>query len=349
MHISSLDGLRGFALILIMLYHTFQPYTYGGFIGVDIFFVLSGLLITTLLLKEYNTHQSINFKFFYVRRILRLAPALIIMVSTFYIYGQFFFTEEQNTEAFAATLSTLFYTANIAKAYDWYPMGYLLPTWSLSIEEQFYFAWPIVFVLLFNNLKNQHKLILSISALIVVLWLNRIFLTLDSNTTIDRLYFGSDTHSDGLLIGCLTATLLFYYEQSSSKIIIFLRNRSTLITITCLAFFGLSFLFLGRDIRSLYIWYFPILSIISAILISSLYLQKNDKANILFSNKALVWLGSISYGVYLWHWPVYRVISEMGNKGFQMGLYGSLIAIAIASFSFYFIEKPILKLKRHFH
>lgn len=349
MRISSFDGLRGFALILILFYHTFQPYTYGGFIGVDIFFVLSGFLITTLLLKEYNAHQNINFRFFYVRRILRLAPALIIMVSFYCIYGQLYFSEEQKHESITAALSTLFYIANIAPAYNWYPMGHLLPTWSLSIEEQFYFLWPIIFVLLFNNLNNQYKLIFSISTLIIALWINRILLTLDPSISIDRLYFGSDTHSDGLLIGCLTAILIYYYEKAPSRILVFIKEKNTLITAIALAFFGLSFILLAREIRSLYIWYFPVLAIISAILISSLYLQKDIKPNIIFSNKALVWLGSISYGIYLWHWLVYRVINEMGATGFEMGLYGSIIAIVIASASFYFIEKPILKLKKHFY
>ena len=85
MRIHSLDGLRGFAIVLVLIFHSFMPYTQGGFIGVDIFFVLSGFLITTLLLEEYDRYKTIRFKKFYMRRVLRLAPALILVLFSFYI------------------------------------------------------------------------------------------------------------------------------------------------------------------------------------------------------------------------------------------------------------------------
>lgn len=349
MRINSFDGLRGFALILILFFHTFQPYTHGGFIGVDIFFVLSGFLITTLLIKEHNKEQSINLKYFYMRRFLRLAPALIIMVSIFYIYSQYFLPEPQKSESFTASLSSLFYIANIAQAYNWYPMGHLLPTWSLSIEEQFYFVWPILFIILFSCLKTKKHIAFSLIALIIASWINRAVMAMDPSISIDRLYFGSDTHSDGLLIGSLSAILISMYENSSSKLLTMIKAKTTHICHLALSFYAISFLLLGKEIKSLYIWYFPLLIIISAILISSLYLQKNDFKNTLFTNKQLIWLGSISYGVYLWHWLIYRIINELGITGFQTGIYGSVIAILIASVSFYFIEKPILKLKKHFY
>ena len=349
MRILSVDGLRGFALILVLIFHTFMPYTHGGFIGVDIFFVLSGFLITLILIKEYQTYQTINFKNFYIRRFLRLAPALIIMVTTFYLYSQYFMQGDQKDGGFIASLGALFYIANLARAFDWFNMSYLLPTWSLSIEEQFYFIWPLLLLLLFRIFDCQRQIVITIISLILIIWLNGTLLALDDTTTIERLYFGSDTHSDGLLIGCVTAFLITIYENKPCWILNTLKKYSTFITVLAILFYMTSTIILGKEIRSLYIWYYPILGIVSSVLISSLYLQKNNHSTLLFSNKYLVWLGSISYGVYLWHWFIFRIVAGFGETSIFVGLYGSLIAIMIACLSYYFVEKPILTLKKHFY
>ena len=341
----SLDGLRGFSILLVLAFHTFMPYTFGGFIGVDIFFVLSGFLITTLLFNEYETHNTINLKHFYIRRFLRLAPALITVVLAFYLYTQLFTEGERQENAHMAVLGTLLYVANLAAAYDWFAMSYLLPTWSLAIEEQFYFVWPLLFLLLLGHCKNQKHLILAVSLIIIFLWINRAWLALN-DTPIDRLYFGSDTHSDGLFVGCLAALLTAHRHKFSSIINnCILQKWKVLIPGLAICFYLASTIALNKDIRSLYIWYFPLLEIVSAILICYLYLQKNSQTIFLLSNKYMVWLGSISYGLYLWHWLIFRILAENGVTGIFIGLYGTILSILVAALSFYLMEKPILKMK----
>ncbi len=348
MRINSLDGLRGFAVILVLVFHSFMPFTFGGFIGVDIFFVLSGFLITTLLLKEYDTCKTISFRNFYMRRALRLAPALIIVVTSFYIYSQYFMVGEKQEMAFVAVLGTLFYIANLAVAFDWFPMSYLLPTWSLSIEEQFYFFWPILLLLLLNGLKNRKNLIITISLIIIFLWINRTILVFNG-ASINRLYFGSDTHFDGLFVGCLSALLIAEFKNRNFNVNGILHKYKTIIPVLAIGFYVVSTIVLGNEIRVLYIWYFPLLEIVSAVLISFLYLQKNDRTVFLFSNKFLTWLGKISYGLYLWHWFIYRVMSDAGATGGYIALYGAGASILIAALSYYLIEKPILKMKKRFY
>ena len=347
MRVSSLDGLRGFAVILVMIFHTFLPYTSGGFIGVDIFFVLSGFLITTLLVKEYESKQTINLKNFYIRRVLRLMPALVIFVASFYVYSQFFMGPEDKASALSASLSALLYFANLARAYDWFKLSALGHTWTLSIEEQFYFIWPVTLMLFYSILNTKKKIAIAVGIIIILLWFNRIVLEF-GGASINRLYFGSDTHSDGLFMGCLAALLLNLYRGKFLAFSEYLHRYKIFIPFTSIVFFIGATLFIGITIRSIYIWFFPLLEIVAAVLVSFLYCKGNEHKTILFSNKYLIWLGSISYGVYLWHWFVYRVLMELGLNGIYVGLLGSVIAIGIATLSFYYIEKPILKMKKKF-
>lgn len=346
MRISSFDGLRGFAISLVLIFHSFLPFTRGGFIGVDIFFVLSGFLITKLLLIEHQKKQTINFKNFYMRRLLRLAPALLSVVIFYYLYNQFFMTGRLYENHVASCLGALFYIANLSHAYEWFIMGWLLPTWSLSIEEQFYFIWPPIFLFLINRFGNNKSLILFLCFTIIAQWINRIFLVLD-DATIDRLYYGSDTHSSGLLVGCLAACLLSWHETKRFKLINLVAKYPHLIVFLAIGFYTLSTAVLGREIRQLYIWYIPMLEAVSAVLISSLFIHRNNHTP-LFSNKYLAWLGSISYGVYLWHWIIFRLFAEINITGMYVLIFGTSCSIIVASLSFYFIEKPILRLKTRY-
>lgn len=344
MRISSLEGLRGFAVLLVLIYHSFMPYTRGGFFGVDIFFVLSGFLITKLLLKEYESNNGlISFRKFYIRRFLRLAPALTLLVLCFYIYSQTYMTGRASDTGLYTSLGALFYIANLAIAHDWFTMGYLTPVWSLSIEEQFYFIWPAILVFLLAQFKISKKLILVNILLIIFLWSYRALLTIN-NAPIDRLYFGSDTHMDGLLVGSLLAVLVTIHEKAPHKVFNLIHKYRASIQVILFLFFILTTIALDINIRSLYIWCFPLVEVLSAILIFSLYSSKDSKHS-LFSNRFLVWIGRISYGLYLWHWFVFKVISEHNVTGIYVLLYGVPLSVLIAFISYYVLEKPILKIK----
>jgi len=346
--ITALDGLRGFALILVLLFHTFSPFTYGGFIGVDIFFVLSGFLITHILISEYSRNNKINLKFFYIRRVLRLAPALLIVTMFYLLYTQTQLIGAEKEDAWWISFSTIFYFGNWLRAFDISSLNQLGHTWSLSIEEQFYLLWPLAIILAFKKLGNKKTIILTCISIVVILWINRGILVIN-DASIHRLYFATDTHIDGLLIGGLAAMLMNWYIVKKPNFISFFTRYNTHISYLSFTFYIISTLVLNMWLREIYIFYYPILSIITAILITSFYITKGDKQNYLFSNKWIVWLGSISYGVYLWHWLIYRILASYNIEGLIMGFYGSIVAILLASVSFYMVEKPILKHKSKFH
>ncbi len=347
MRIDSLDGLRGLAILLVLIYHSYAPFTQGGFIGVDIFFVLSGFLITTLLMKEHDTYGTIRFKKFYMRRFLRLAPALFLVLFSFYIYSQLYMSGEKQDGALLSIMGALFYVANLAKAFEWFSMGYLLPMWSLSVEEQFYLIWPLLLLSLLAFFSCRKSLMIVVAIMIISVWVNRSLLAIDG-VSLERLYYGSDTHCDGLLVGCLAALLTIEYKHNLARVSGVVKKYTVYIPVIILLFYILSTLVMGRGIRSIYIWYLPLLEVLSALLIVYLYLRKSDRV-VFFSNKYLVWLGSISYGLYLWHWVVYRVVADIGGTGIDIAIYGSLASILLATISYYFVEKPVLRVKERFY
>jgi peptidoglycan/LPS O-acetylase OafA/YrhL len=199
-YIPELDGMRGLAILAVMMFHT-KRFLLGGFIGVDIFFVLSGFLITTILVKEYDTTGHINFKHFYLRRILRLAPALILMLAVFSAFSILFLHAAELKRNLMQVLIVVCYATNWARALDFYPMGHISHTWSLSMEDQFYILWPIMLLCLLRFVKSRRSVVSIICFLALLSWALRVFLARNGAST-PRLQVGLDTRADALLVGC---------------------------------------------------------------------------------------------------------------------------------------------------
>ena len=164
----SLDGIRGIAIGLVLLFHGAIPGFRGGWIGVDIFFVLSGFLITTVLLQEYDRNGSISFAEFYKRRSLRLAPALFLMSALFILYAAF--AMPNFSARLQETLETLLYASNWSQAFKFKTAKYVGHTWSLGIEEDFYLVWPAVLLalLFFLPKKPRWYLVAAVASLAAV-------------------------------------------------------------------------------------------------------------------------------------------------------------------------------------
>jgi len=162
-HVPALDGLRAVAVISVMGYHLGVPGMDGGLVGVDMFFVLSGFLITNLLVKEYQKTDGINLRNFYIRRLLRLYPALLLMLITWDVISTLFIGN--GLHVIGASLITLVYMTNWARAFGLYDMVILAHTWSLSIEEQFYIFWPLLLVLMLRLRPRLNTLALLIIVL----------------------------------------------------------------------------------------------------------------------------------------------------------------------------------------
>jgi peptidoglycan/LPS O-acetylase OafA/YrhL len=205
--IPELDGIRGIGICAVFFLHVGA--IQGGFIGVDIFFTLSGFLITSILLSEYKHTGKVSLRRFYYRRALRLFPALAVLLLVCAAWGQFenLYPNATNSQALSATS---FYYANWFLAARWIgappPLGPLSHAWSLSIEEQFYILWPLILLacLKFNLLKRTLGKILLAGALLSLALAGLLYL---KHAPWQRIYAGTDTHCGGLLIGCAVALL----------------------------------------------------------------------------------------------------------------------------------------------
>ncbi len=333
---SDIDGIRAIAVILVILYHANFRLLSGGFIGVDVFFVLSGFLITLTIDKEMITN-SFSLKQFYLRRIRRIIPVLFFVMLIVTIPACFFLFSN-HLETYSRTLiQTLLCTNNF---YLWINNGdyfaensdliLFLHTWSLSVEEQFYFLWPFLLFLMHKKFSFQKRLIL-ISFLVLLGILLSVYFT---NTNQTLAYFLLPARIFELLIG---GCLAMFWEKLPSLS----KTKNSILSIIGLSLIIIPAVLLNKS--SL----FPGLNALWPCLGTALliYTGKDYKnkglVNLLLQNKVLVFLGLLSYSLYLWHWPVFVFVKYFGislDGGVRIG---SLIFILLLSyFSWYFIEQP---------
>jgi peptidoglycan/LPS O-acetylase OafA/YrhL len=332
------DGLRGIAILLVVVFHLGSAWTAGGFLGVDLFFVLSGFLITTRLLKELTTSGTIRFNLFYARRVLRLLPALFVVLIAGTAWAVAFFPSDLRVTTTRGALSAFMYVANWVHVRDGdRALGAFGHTWSLSIEEQFYAIWPVILLPLFRLKRALHVVV----ALVVTLAIYRGLLAL-AGTDPWRLYNGSDTRCDGLFLGAAIALML------SGTV-----PRWTHRLAGSIALFGLTAIvlllpFVTYHRRLTYLVVIPFANVIAAaaILASSSREPRTLVARLL-STPVLRWLGQISYSLYLWHVPVFVALQYPPLDHVNMAV-GVLLATALALVSYYGIEQPMLRLKRYF-
>lgn len=297
---AELDGFRGISVILVFIHHLYHPLLPGGFLGVDMFFVLSGFLITSLLLEEWHQYDVISLKKFYVRRLLRLMPAIFFLILALMVYALFFLDEPSAAKTFQGIWLTLsyssnwFYAFNIASADN--PLGV---TWSLAVEEQFYLIFPVLLCLALKYKFGYRQIIFVLVCFIAGIALHRKILV-DNNAMTQRLYYSSDTRADALLIGCLVA---FLFSQGSSL----LKRFEGYFKIGAVISFAFLFFMVATATSSETILYsggYTIVALsVSSILIGLVAYQPKLLIKIL-SFSPLVWVGRISYGLYLWHWTV---------------------------------------------
>ncbi len=198
----ALDGMRGVAVLVVVGLHMYVPFLAGGYLGVDIFFVLSGFLITSLLLEEWRRSGRISFRDFYLRRALRLLPALFAFLLILQAYILLRMRGDEFWQMEKASLAVLAYFGNWAKAYG-VDLRALNHMWSLAVEEQFYFVWPVIFLLLLRIRRNPSWIVYALILAIGGIALRRAFMS--GHVTEARIYNGSDTRFDELLTGCVLA------------------------------------------------------------------------------------------------------------------------------------------------
>lgn len=339
----ALDGLRGVAILAVLAIHTHHvigwPLLRGGNIGVDIFFVLSGFLITALLLEEWQHVGSISLKGFYWRRALRLGPALLVLLAVMYAFAGVFLAPVEANETKRALPIAFVYASDLALAFFNIPLGALQHTWSLAIEEHFYLVWPL---LLLAGLKlgiSKRWLLLITLLLAVASMIQRATLHQLGAPPV-RTYYGIDTRADALLIGCAAAMAVTWGMLRSNHVRLLLIPASLLIVLCLIATdYASPFMHLGG---------FTALAGAAAVLVVNSVLSPSSQLTGLFEARPLVWVGRISYGLYLWHYLVFKAANHL-QLGWALKLCVAVTAtFAVTCLSYYLIERPALSLKRKF-
>jgi peptidoglycan/LPS O-acetylase OafA/YrhL len=334
-HIPALDGIRGFAILAVVLFHSaFLP---SGYFGVDVFFVLSGFLITSLILREWMTTGEVRLKQFYIRRALRLGPALIVVLLAASIYETVYRPYLGVENIFIRSSYALLYVANWVWALqpDRQALGSLLALWSLSIEEQFYLVWPVTLVLLLRRRVKIGYIGVFLFVLIVASVARRYFLS-EAGAHPFRLYAGTDSHADPILLGCLLSIVVHGVSSEAWK-----RVRPWLAASAPVAMIGLLGMVVLFNYPSESVLSVTGVAVLTGLLILYVTVAPARIVISIFQWAALVWLGKISYSLYLWH-----SISSMYLAKHDLVDYRVLriaIGLGLAVGSYYLIERPVLR------
>jgi len=350
-YIPAIDGLRAISVIAVLLYHLTLPWWPGGFLGVDLFFVISGYVITRLILDSIERSSALDLRKFYRSRIRRLFPALIFMVVTTTLFIGVWAPE--TVKRFVSDLPFLFTGlmnwALVAREQDYFSTigrpPLLQHTWSLAVEIQFYLLWPLIllFVLRFFGKKRIPAFALFFAlASGTLLFLYSVKIDAESSSSVSHVYFGSDTHSIGLFLGAALA-VRWIPRNFSADIEEGAKNFIDGFGIA--AFIGLLslFLFVDPNDPTLYRIAFPLTAIFGCMALMSLVHPASRLAR-QFTRAPMMWIGERSYGIYLWHWVVFQVTRpSVDLVGEDWALYSLriLIVFALADISYRWIEVPV--------
>jgi peptidoglycan/LPS O-acetylase OafA/YrhL len=339
-----LDGVRGIAIILVMLVHV-HNWPRGGFIGVDVFFTLSGFLITTLLLEEWRARGTVSLRDFYARRALRLFPAVIVLLIAYSIFALVAGGSSLSTRL-AGVGYGFTYLSNWAQAFGLtFPdqeIGFL---WTLAIEEQYYLLWPgLLLLALHVGRLSPRRLIVAIFCVVVAVWIWRIILV-DAGVEGRRIYFGTDTRLDQLLLG---AALAAWFVQRPV-------SAAGSLALRLGGWAGVAFL-TWRLFDPVYFraWYPTVglaaIGMASAAIIACVVTYSSSVLGWALNWRLLRWVGALSYSLYLWHVPAIRVVenSPLGQWTIPRILGGVSLSFVLAAASYRYVEQPFLRRRKRY-
>ena len=334
---ASLDGARGLMTLGVLAAHLHYHWYPGAIIFMDTFFIMSSYLITSLLIKDRETTGTVNFRRFYERRIRRLLPALLAMLAVYTVavlaLGRPWLPEAR------AIVASLFYFMNWARAFEWPMSPYLGHAWSLSIEEQFYAVWPLLFVLMMRWRAHPGRLALVLVAAAVASAAWRAGLAADG-ASFARLYNGTDVRLDGL---CLGAALAFVRRGCAWAGDPRLRRGLQLaLPPIALVLFIWGFSASYYD-RSWYLWQSQVCMLLSTLLVAGLVLCDRTALHPLFEAAPTVFLGKICYGLYIWHHPIFLIMEDHLKLDLATRVVVGLpLTFAVAILSYHVIELPFI-------
>lgn len=344
----ALNGLRGYAILLVIIFHA-SPHDWliGGFLGVDIFFTLSGFLITNLLIKECFSNNRINLKNFYLRRCLRLLPALGLVIAGFTIFSLIAFDKGAIVRGAIDSAIVLLNVANWPRAFGIWRPEWLGNTWSLSIEEQFYILWPPILYFLTKKSIQLHTILKVVLTLAAIAWCWRVYLTSQGADWM-RVYNGTDTRIDSLLVGAALGIAVYLpafdnFIRANRRLLSYLAAAASVVI---LGFAAVT----SFKSPSLYYYILVIIEICSCVIILNAVYDGDSIVKRALQPSLLVWLGTISYSLYLWHYPIFRILREICDfSSVAILILGTAVSIVFAALSYYLVERPILRYKQKLH
>ena len=348
-HIPAIDGLRAIAVTAVIFYHLGFQWIPGGFLGVDLFFVISGYVITRLLLDSIARSGGLDLRGFYKARARRLLPPMVFMivVTAFYIS----IWAQDSVKRFLTdtpfSLSGLMNWWLVAKEQDYFEAigrpPLLQHTWSLAVETQFYLVWPVLLLII---LKRFGKKVIPVAALAIALIsgtaLFLVSLQLDASSSVSHVYFGTDTHSIGLFLGAALA-VSWIPQNFKSEVSNKAQNFIDFIGVFGLVGILGSFLLIDESSPTAYKIAFPLAAVFGAAIITSIVHPASRFAPIL-QNRVLLWIGERSYAIYLWHWVVFQITRprvDIDGQDWALIALRILVVLALADISLKLVELPI--------
>jgi peptidoglycan/LPS O-acetylase OafA/YrhL len=348
-YITGLDGLRAIAVLAVIAYHLNFDWAAGGLLGVTVFFVLSGYLITDILIAEFVTSDRINFKNFWIRRARRLLPAifsmLLVVITWVTIFDQSMLDQlEEDTVAAILYVSNWWYIFQDLSYFESFgPPSLLTHFWSLAVEEQFYILWPLLIILVLR-LKVKEGSLFSIILLGAITSAAAMTMLYESGTDPSRVYYGTDTRVFSLLLGASLA-VVWPSRKLSTSLPSEIRWKLDFVGLFALAF--IFYMFWGTDQYQDFLYQGGMVAMsVASMLVVAVIVHPSSKMNTVLSFKPLRWIGIRSYGIYLWHFPVIVLTSPQWGADAPSLARTSLqlfLILTFASLSWTFIENPIRK------
>ncbi|WP_371666499.1 acyltransferase [Streptomyces sp. NBC_00289] len=349
--VDGLDGLRTVAVAMVLVYHVRPDLLPGGSVAVDVFFTISGFVITRLLIAEYSRTGGIDLRRFYRRRRQRLVPALLAVCAACVVLSLTTSLWAFDGASAAAGLAAVF-VVNIVRAGDDGAYsdvtGPLAHTWSLSVEEQFYLLWPLVLLFLLRRFRARTALVwTAVLCAAPVLWRY----TLWNPDAAHRIYNGTDTRADQLLAGALVAVVLARLHADGPRLEALRgwagRLAPPALGLLCMVAWKVPVT--GDEGAWTAAWYtvgFLAVAMVSATLVTGLELRRDGHLSRLLSLAPLAWTGrNLSYGMYLWHYPIVRLLASLGVQDGRLSA-TVVLSTAMALLSYAVIEAPLQRRAR---
>jgi peptidoglycan/LPS O-acetylase OafA/YrhL len=352
--IPALDGIRAVAVGLVLAEHGGIPGIPGGFLGVDVFFVLSGFLITSLLLDEHRNTGRIRVPGFWIRRARRLLPALVVMVLAV-VAARELFSPESTATLRDDAVASFFWVSNwafVAQHTDYFSQGAppspLQHTWSLGVEEQYYILWPLLLIAVAALFWARLRLAVFVLATFGVVASAVAAIVLTTDASLNRIYFGADTRAQALLVGAAAAALLVRDWSVLNDGGTLIRTRWGHVVARILPFIGLAVMaaaahYATGDVRDFRRGLLIVVALAAVLVVAPVALDQGGPVARVLALRPLVWLGAISYGVYLWHWPIFLALNgeRTGWSGWPLFAIRCAATVVVATASWWLLEQPV--------